>query len=50
LTLAPTVKLKAKIASDEDKQWLAGVLHQLNQPSTGSMEGDVVKLGELING
>ena len=50
LTLVPTVKLKAKVASDEDRQWLAGALYQLNQPSTGSLEGDVVKLSELIDG
>ena len=50
LTLAPTVKLNAKVASDEDKQWLAGAVYQLNQPSTGSVEGDVVKLSELIDG
>jgi hypothetical protein len=50
LTLAPTVNLKAKVASEEDKQWLAGALHQLHQPSTGSLEGDVVKLSELIDG
>jgi hypothetical protein len=50
LTLVPTVRLKAKVASDEEKRWLAGALHQLNQPSTGSVEGDVVKLSELIDG
>jgi len=49
LTLSPTVKLKAKVASEEDKQWLAGALYQLRQPSTGSVEGDAVKLSELIN-
>jgi hypothetical protein len=43
LTLAPTIKLKAKVASERDKQWLAGALHQLKQTSTGSLEGDVVK-------
>ncbi|KAI9509496.1 alcohol dehydrogenase IV [Russula earlei] len=50
LTLAPTIKLKAKVASTEDKQWLAGVLPQLKQPSTGSVDSDVVKLSELIDG
>jgi len=49
-TLAPTVRLEARIASEEDKQWLAGALYQLHQPSTGSLEGDVLKLGELIDG
>jgi len=49
LTLAPTVKLKAKIASEEDKQWLAGTLHQLKRKPTGSVEGDVVKLSVLID-
>ncbi|KAI0000398.1 alcohol dehydrogenase IV [Russula vinacea] len=49
LTLAPTINLKAKVASEEDKQWLAGTLHQLKQTSTGSLEGDVVKLSVLID-
>jgi hypothetical protein len=44
LTIAPTIKLKAKLASEEDKQCLAGALHQLKQTSTGSLEGDVVVL------
>lgn len=50
VTLAPTVRLKARIASEEDKQWLAGALYQLHQPSTGSLEGDVLRVGELIDG
>jgi hypothetical protein len=49
LTLAPTIKLQAKIASEEDKQWLAGSLHQLKQTSTGSLEGDVVKFSVLVD-
>jgi hypothetical protein len=49
LTLAPTVNLKAKVASEEDKEWLAGTLHHLKQTSTGSLEGDVVKLSVLID-
>jgi len=50
LTLAPTVRLKAKIASQEDKEWLAGALFHLRQPSTGSVDGDVLKLADLIDG
>jgi alcohol dehydrogenase class IV len=49
LTLAPTVNLKSKVASEEDKEWLAGTLHRLKQTSTGSLEGDVVKLSVLID-
>ncbi|KAI0270358.1 alcohol dehydrogenase IV [Russula aff. rugulosa BPL654] len=49
LTLAPTIKLKAKVASEEDKEWLAGALHQLKQTSTGSLDGDVVKLSVLVD-
>jgi hypothetical protein len=49
LTLAPTIKLKAKVASEEDKQWLAGALHRLKQTSTGSLEGDVVKLSVPVD-
>jgi hypothetical protein len=47
--LAPTIKLKAKVASEEDKQWLAGTLHHLKQTSTGSLEGDVVKLSVIVD-
>jgi hypothetical protein len=36
-----TIKLKAKVASEEDKQWVAGVLQQT---SMGSLEGDMVEL------
>lgn len=49
LTLAPTVNLKAKVASEEDKEWLAGTLHHLKQTSTGSLEDDVVKFSVLID-
>jgi hypothetical protein len=49
LTLAPTINLKAKVASEEDKQWLAGTLHQLKQTSEGSLERDVVMLSVLID-
>lgn len=49
-TLAPTVRLKARTASEEDKEWLAGALYQLHQPSTGSLEGDVLRFGELVDG
>jgi hypothetical protein len=44
--LIPTIKLKAKVASEEDKQWLAGVLEQT---LTGLLEGDVVKYSVLID-
>ncbi len=49
LTLAPTIKLKAKVASEEDKQWLASTLHHLKQTSTDSLEGDVVKLSVIAD-
>ncbi|KAG6915459.1 hypothetical protein DXG01_011363 [Tephrocybe rancida] len=49
LTLAPTVALKAKVASQEDKELLAKTLFYLQQPSTGSVDGDVVKLSSLIH-
>jgi len=48
LTLAPTVLLKAKIASQEDKEYLAAALFYLRQPSTGSLEGDILRLSALI--
>ncbi|KAK7056501.1 hypothetical protein VNI00_003057 [Paramarasmius palmivorus] len=49
LTLAPVVKLKAEVATQEDKEWLAGALFHLRKPTTGSLEGDVVLLGTLID-
>lgn len=48
LTLAATVRLKAQIASEEDKEWLSGALFYLRQPSTGSVDGDIMKLASLI--
>ncbi|KZT04646.1 alcohol dehydrogenase IV [Laetiporus sulphureus 93-53] len=50
LTLAPTVALKAQIASQEDKEWLSGTLFHLREQSTGSLDGDVLKLSGLIDG
>ncbi|KAI0958293.1 hypothetical protein AcV7_004150 [Taiwanofungus camphoratus] len=50
LTLAPTVALKSQIASDEDKEWLSGALFHLRQSSTGTLDGDVLKLAGLIDG
>ncbi|KAG6832619.1 hypothetical protein H0H92_014455 [Tricholoma furcatifolium] len=49
LTLAPVVALKARTASREDKELLAKALFYLCQPSTGSVEGDVLKLSSLIH-
>ncbi|KAF9269251.1 iron-containing alcohol dehydrogenase [Marasmius fiardii PR-910] len=48
LTLAPVVKLKAEVSSQEDKEWLAGALFHLRKSSTGSLEGDVGLLSESI--
>lgn len=49
LTLAPTIALKAEIASQEDKEDLAKALFYLRQPSTGSIDGDVRQLSSLIH-
>ncbi|KAI0661105.1 iron-containing alcohol dehydrogenase [Cubamyces menziesii] len=49
LTLAPVVALKAETASKEDKEWLAGALFHLRKPSTGSLEGDILKLSADIH-
>ncbi|KAI0051207.1 alcohol dehydrogenase IV [Auriscalpium vulgare] len=48
LTLASVVRLKSNIASEEDKKALSTALIYLQQPSTGSIEGDAAKLGDLI--
>ncbi|KAF9222544.1 alcohol dehydrogenase IV [Gyrodon lividus] len=49
LTLAPVVLLKADIASAKDKAALAEALFYLKEPSTGSVEGDVKRLGTMID-
>ncbi|EPS94150.1 hypothetical protein FOMPIDRAFT_1063307 [Fomitopsis schrenkii] len=49
LTLAPTVALKAEVASEEDKEWLSNALCHLAQDKTGSLDGDVLKLSNLID-
>jgi len=46
LNACPDHQLKAKVAPEEDKQWLAGALRQI---STGSLEGNVVKLSVLVD-
>jgi alcohol dehydrogenase class IV len=50
LTLAPVVALKADIASQEDKEFVAAALFHLRQPSTGSVDGDVRKVASEIDG
>ncbi|KAF8633424.1 hypothetical protein AX17_004595 [Amanita inopinata Kibby_2008] len=50
ITLAPTVALKADIASQEDKECLAQALFYLREPPTGSLEGDVRRFASLIDG
>ncbi|KIJ67918.1 hypothetical protein HYDPIDRAFT_107456 [Hydnomerulius pinastri MD-312] len=49
LTLASVVGLKADIANAEDKAALAEALFYLKEPSTGSVVGDIKRLGTLIN-
>ncbi|KAG6886147.1 hypothetical protein C0993_000665 [Termitomyces sp. T159_Od127] len=49
LTLAPTIALQSKIASQDDKELLAQTLFYLHQPSTGSVEGDILKLSSLVH-
>jgi hypothetical protein len=41
--------MKAEVGSEDDKKWLAGALFYLNEASTGSLDGDVLKLASLIN-
>lgn len=48
LTLGPVIKLKAEIASEVDKKALAGILFYLGIPSTGSIEQDVLRVGEEV--
>ncbi|KAH7923185.1 Dehydroquinate synthase-like protein [Leucogyrophana mollusca] len=48
LTLSPVVAYKAEVASTDDKQCLAQALFYLSEPSTGSLDGDVLKLAYLI--
>lgn len=49
ITLAPVVDMKADVASEEDKKYLAEALFHLRVPSTGSVEGDIRRLASLID-
>ncbi|KAF8552739.1 iron-containing alcohol dehydrogenase [Imleria badia] len=49
LTLASVVILKADIANPGDKAALAEALFYLREPTTGSVEGDVKRLGSKID-
>jgi hypothetical protein len=44
------VKIQARTASKEDKEYLANALFYLRESSTGSIEGDILKLSALISG
>jgi alcohol dehydrogenase class IV len=48
ITLAPVVAYKADAGSDEDREWLAGVLFHLRTPSSSDPKQDALKLSELI--
>ncbi|KAJ7929121.1 alcohol dehydrogenase IV [Mycena leptocephala] len=50
LTLSPVVAIQSRLASKEDKEYLANALFYLREPSTGSIEGDILKLSTLIAG
>ncbi|KAJ6543863.1 alcohol dehydrogenase IV [Mycena capillaripes] len=50
LTLSPVVAIQSRIAPKEDKEYLANALFYLREPSTGSIDGDVLKFSELIAG
>jgi len=43
------VDLKAEVASQEDKEYLAQALFYLRAPSTGTVEGDVHQLATMID-
>jgi len=49
LTLAPTVRLKSQVASEEDKKCLSRALFYINEPSTGSLDDDVDRLATRIH-
>ncbi|KLO09147.1 alcohol dehydrogenase IV [Schizopora paradoxa] len=49
LTLAAVVKLQSELASPEDKKYLADILFHLGVPSTGSVDGDILLLSDLLD-
>lgn len=49
LTLAAVVKLQTELASAQEKKYLADTLFYLNVPSTGSEDGDIVLLSDLLD-
>ncbi|KAK7005865.1 alcohol dehydrogenase IV [Favolaschia claudopus] len=50
LTLSPIVAVQARLASAEDKKYMESSLFYLGEPSTGSTDGDILKLSALIAG
>ncbi|EIW83160.1 Dehydroquinate synthase-like protein [Coniophora puteana RWD-64-598 SS2] len=50
LTLASVIQYKAETAPEEDKRSLAEALFYLQEPSTGTLDGDVKKLAFRIDG
>ncbi|KAJ7896003.1 alcohol dehydrogenase IV [Mycena olivaceomarginata] len=50
MTLPPVVGLQSRVAAKEDKEYLANALFYLREPSTGSVEKDILKLSALISG
>ncbi|KAK7061312.1 alcohol dehydrogenase IV [Favolaschia claudopus] len=50
LTLSAVVAVQHRLASPEDKEYLARSLFYLGEPSTGSIDGDIMKLAELVAG
>lgn len=48
LTLAPAVALQAQVGTQENKEFVAAALRHIGEPSTGTVEGDILKFSELV--
>ncbi|KAF9451931.1 iron-containing alcohol dehydrogenase [Macrolepiota fuliginosa MF-IS2] len=49
MTLASSVALQAQIATQENKEFVAAALKYIDEPSTGTIEGDILKLSSRID-
>ncbi|KXN85376.1 NAD-dependent methanol dehydrogenase [Leucoagaricus sp. SymC.cos] len=48
LTLAPAIALQAEVGTQENKEFVAGALKHIGEPSTGTIDGDILKFSSHI--
>ncbi|XP_006461160.1 hypothetical protein AGABI2DRAFT_192693 [Agaricus bisporus var. bisporus H97] len=50
LTLSPSVALQARVGTQENKEFVAAALKYIDEPSTGTVDGDILKFSSRIDG